>query len=405
MNILEQKSLNERERTMFKSFFIGGFECSTHRGRDGRRHDLIAATQHDRFATEDFQRLKRRGIRVAREGLRWHLIESKPERYDFSSVASVLRASQETGVQVLWDLFHYGFPDDTNPFEPDFVYRFAQFSYEFACFLKRETGDNEPFVCPFNEISFFTHAAGERGFFAPYQQKRGDELKPKLAYAAIEAAKAFRSVFPKSRLMQIDPVFHVIADPWRPWQADEAENYRLAQFEAWDMIAGRKSAELDGSPELLDIIGVNYYWYNQWFLAEDPTAPGETIKMDDSQYRPFRDILREVYDRYRRPIFVSETGTENEERAAWLRYVCEETRAAIADGVPVEGICWYPILNHPGWDDDRYCCNGLWDYPCERGTRRIYQALADELARQQTLFEEFFAARKSPLAKAAFSYL
>lgn len=386
---------------MFKSFFIGGFECSTHRGRDGRRHDLIAATQHDRFALEDFKRLKSRGIRVAREGLRWHLIEPQPERYDFSSVAPILRAAQETGVQILWDLFHYGFPDDTNPFEPDFIYRFAQFSYEFAGFLKTETDDKMPFVCPFNEISFFTYAAGERGFFAPYQQKRGHELKPKLARAAIEAAKAFRSVFPGARMLQIDPVFHIAppSDSWEDWE--KTERYRTAQFEGWDLISGRLQPELGGSMDFLDFIGVNYYYYNQWILADEPELPGKMIEMSDARYRPFREILREVYERYRRPIFISETGTENEERPAWLRYICEETRAAMSAGVPVEGICWYPILNHPGWDDDRYCPNGLWDYPCERGTRIIYQPLAEELARQQKLFAEFFAEREPALAKAA----
>lgn len=386
---------------MFKSFFIGGFECSTHRGRDGRRHDLIAATEHDRFALDDFKRLKSRGIQVAREGLRWHLIEQQPERYDFSSVAPILNAAQKTGVQILWDLFHYGFPDDTNPFDPDFVYRFAQFSYKFAEFLEAETDDEAPFVCPFNEISFFTHAAGERGFFAPYQQKRGHELKPKLASAAIEAAKALQSVFPNARLLQIDPVFHIVppTDSWEDWE--KTEKYRLAQFEGWDLISGRLQPELGGSPDYLDIVGVNYYFYNQWILAQEPEAPGEMIEMSDARYRPFRDILREVYERYRRPIFISETGTENVERPAWLRYICEETRAAMRAGVPVEGICWYPILNHPGWDDDRYCPNGLWDYPCQRGTRIIYQPLAEELARQQDLFADFFAERKPALAKAA----
>jgi hypothetical protein len=32
---------------LFQSWFIGGFECSTHRRRDGRRLDLLASTCHD----------------------------------------------------------------------------------------------------------------------------------------------------------------------------------------------------------------------------------------------------------------------------------------------------------------------------------------------------------------------
>ena len=43
--------------------------------------------------------------------------------------------------------------------------------------------------------------------------------------------------------------------------------------------------------------------------------------------------------------------------------------AEAAAGAPVEGVCLYPVVNHPGWDDDRHCHNGLWDYPDARGER------------------------------------
>jgi hypothetical protein len=55
-------------------------------------------------------------------------------------------------------------------------------------------------------------------------------------------------------------------------------------------------------------------------------------------------------------------------------------------GVPIEGVCLYPIVNFPWWDDGRHLHNGLWDSPNESGEREIYQPLADELARQQRRF-------------------
>jgi beta-glucosidase/6-phospho-beta-glucosidase/beta-galactosidase len=145
------------------------------------------------------------------------------------------------------------------------------------------------------------------------------------------------------------------------------------------MIAGRAQPELGGSESYLDVMGLNYYDRNQWRNF------GKTIWRNESEYRPFREIVTEVYERYRRPLFISETGTENSDRPAWLAYIADEVRAAIKDGVPVGGICWYPILNHPGWNDDRHCHNGLWDYPGPDGSREIYRPLADELERQQKL--------------------
>jgi hypothetical protein len=106
-------------------------------------------------------------------------------------------------------------------------------------------------------------------------------------------------------------------------------------------------------------------------------------------------MLAEVYGRYRRPTFVAETGAEDGARPAWFRYVCREVRAAIEHGIPIQGVCLYPILNHPGWDDDRHCHNGLWDYADADGHREVYAPLANELKRQQRIFDQTLAKRST----------
>lgn len=369
---------------LFDSFFQGGFECSTHRLRNSKRLDEIAATRHDTFARLDYLRLLQRGMRTAREGLRWHLIEARAGKYDFASALGLIRAADETGVQLIWDLCHYGWPDWLDIFEPRFVDSFAQLGHEFAKLLKEES-DRLPIICPINEISFFSWAAGELAHMNPYALGRGDELKEQLVRASIAATEAIWNVNPEARIAQIDPVINVLPeDPANPMQVKAAEAYRLSQYEAWDMIGGRMKPELGGNEKYLDIIGVNYYVHNQWILG------GSSVATDNPRYRPFREIVQEVYQRYQRPLFVAETGIENEARPAWLRYIGSEVRAAIMSGTPIEGICLYPILNHPGWEDDRHCHNGLWDYPNDSGEREIYIPLAEELGKQMTEFEQLF---------------
>ncbi len=56
-------------------------------------------------------------------------------------------------------------------------------------------------------------------------------------------------------------------------------------------------------------------------------------------------------------------------------------------GVPVHGICLYPVMNHPGWDDDWHCPNGLIDYSPVTFEHGIDQALLSELQRQQVEFQ------------------
>jgi hypothetical protein len=176
----------------------------------------------------------------------------------------------------------------------------------------------------------------------------------------------------------------------RPEDKPAAEAYRLSQFQAWDMLCGRLWPELGGHEKYLDIVGANFYPHNQWFYnlkGFQRIRRFTPISRQHPCYRPFREMLTELYERYHRPVFIAETGSENRIRAGWLRYVCGETRAALEAGVPVQGMCLYPILNHPGWNDDRHCYNGLWDYPDEHGNREIYQPLARELKRWQKVFE------------------
>jgi len=78
---------------------------------------------------------------------------------------------------------------------------------------------------------------------------------------------------------------------------------------------------------------------------------------------------------------------EDDERPEWFRYICEQARKALSLDVRLEGICLYPICNHPGWADDRHCHNGLWDYSDNHGHREIYQPLANEIRSQLPSFE------------------
>jgi beta-glucosidase/6-phospho-beta-glucosidase/beta-galactosidase len=383
--------------SLFSSYFLGGFECSTLRRHDGRRLDLIASTRHDRLVVQDYQQLTEHGIYSVRDGVRWHLIETSPGRYDWSSFLPMLRAARDNGVQVIWDLCHYGWPDDIDIWQPEFIHRLARFVTAVARVVRDET-DSVPFYCAVNEISYWAWAGGDVARFHPLARGRGTELKHQLIRASIAAIEAVRDVDPRARFVQPDPVISVTVNPWCAGPGDriEAENYRCAQYQSWDMLAGFIHPELGGKPEYLDIIGVNYYSDNQWMLGgqtadlEGPTRPFQTIELGHPLYRPFRELLVETYGRYGRPILISETGAESGAQLLWLRYVADEVRSALACGVPVEGICLYPIIHYPGWIDDRHCECGLFGIADDQHRRIVDHAVADTLSREQRLFENLF---------------
>jgi glycosyltransferase involved in cell wall biosynthesis len=357
---------------VFRSFVQGGWECSSHRRRDGRRLDLLASTGHDEHAEADYRQLGKLGVATLRDGLRWHRIETQPGVHDFASWTPMLRAARRTGAQVIWDLMHYGWPDHLDVWSEDFVDRFAQFAAAAARRHAEET-DAVPFWCPVNEISFLSWGGGDAAYLNPFAQGRGFELKVQLARAAIAAMRALRAVDPRARFVQCEPLIAVHHDDATGRPRWEAEGWHDAQYQALDLLAGRIWPQIGGEPGFIDIVGVNYYSFNQWLHGGPQVGP------DHPAHRPLSDLLVETYARYGRPILLSETGIEGDARAAWLRMVADEVAHARARGVPVEGICLYPIANHFGWDNDRLCPNGLLGHEPHPGGRLVHAPLAKEV--------------------------
>lgn len=368
---------------LFPSFFMGGFECSTHKFSAERRLDLIRSTQHDRFCGADYERLVAQGMRVARDGARWHLIEGTPGQYDFSSLEPMVRAAREAEILVIWDLLHFGWPDHLDIFSADFVERFGDFVRAVAEWFK---GHAEPpyWFTPVNEISWVAWAGGTAGCINPFATGRGLDLKMQLVRCAVAAIRHIRAVIPDAKFTSVDPIVHVVPTPGHPEEVALAAARNESKFEAWEMLFGRVHPELGGSPGCFDVLGVNFYPHNEWILSEEGRG---FIRTDHPGYKPFRELLADVWSRYRTPLYISETGTEEDQRVPWLRYVCQEVAAAMEAGIAIEGICLYPIVNHPGWADDRHCYNGLWDYANDAGERAIYEPLEAEIHRWQQVFD------------------
>ena len=374
----------DRGPALFQSFFMGGFECGTHRRQDRQRVDVIAATAHDQYAREDYALLFGAGVRTIRDGLRWHLIEKSAGSYDWTSFYQQLDAAKHTSVQVIWDLCHWGVPKDIDLLSEAFAVRFAQFARAAAVLIRdyhRRHGIDFPRVyCPINEVSFWSWVGGDVGAFDPFFEARGPELKGSLVRASLMAIKAIRSVDAEARFIQAEPIIHISAKA--ETEVTQTAVHTASQFEAWDMLAGWHEPQLGGGEEMLDLIGVNYYWNNQWIHEGDRTPPGHR------QHRPLHVMLEQIWQRYRRPIVVTETGAEEGAGIGWLGYVSAEVRQAIRLGVPLLGICLYPVMDYPGWDDERHCHCGLIEASADWSKRWLRPGMCEEMMAQQRLFKE-----------------
>ncbi len=366
---------------MLRSFFFAGFECATGYNAHGEWIDQIAATQHDRYVDEDYQRLREVGIYAAREGVRWPYVDFRGH-YDFSSVWPFVKASRKHRIEIVWDLFHYGYPEDIDLFSEEFPKRFADYCHVTAKFLQSEQ-EGPYYFTPVNEPSYLSWAAGDKGRFSPHCQGRAHDVKIALARAGIQGINAIREVIPEARMVNVDPVCNMVPPMDRPELADETRRYNEnAVFESWDLLCGKVMPELGGSRWHLDIVGMNYYWTNQWEIGMDehPLSP------DDLRLSPLRNLVRRVWERYGGDLLITETGHVDGMRATWLDYITDETQALLKEGIPLKGICLYPILGMPEWHTrHQWTPMGLWDLQHQQVGmhRKIYKPMLEKLRHAQ----------------------
>lgn len=362
---------------MFSSFFLAGFECTTGYNVHRQWVDQVAATQHDRFVDDDYRNLRAVGIRAAREAIRGPLVDTCG-RYDFSTVRPFLKAARRHEIEIIYDLFHFGYPADVDLFSDSFAMRFADYCYAAARYVAGHT-EGLCYFTPVNEPSYFAWAAGDAGLFAPYCYGRGAELKRALVRAAILGIEAIWAASPRARIINVDALCRVAVPPDRPDLMREADAFNSSVvFESWDMLCGRRSPELGGSRKHLDAVGINYYWTNQWELHR----PGFPLSDADPRRWSLRDLVRQVWDRYGGDLLIAETSHRDEMRPVWLREVAQEAMALLDSGVPLRGVCLYPILGMPEWHTpDEWTPMGLWDLVPQSPTlaRVPYMPMLDAL--------------------------
>jgi beta-glucosidase/6-phospho-beta-glucosidase/beta-galactosidase len=346
---------------IFPTFFLSGFECSTFLWHEGGRRDLCEETQHRAHADEDYRMLRELGIAVAREGIPWPLVD-KGGTYDFSYIDPFLAAQRRYGVQPIWDLCHYGYPDPCDPFDDGFAERFAAYARAAARYVAERAHHGPLFFTPTNEPTFFGYMAGEWAWAAPFGKDRDTRRRLTLAMAKadIAAVKAIRADFPDARMVHIDPLIWVVPPRDRPDLAEAAwrESYDDAYL-AWDAIGGLRFPELGGSLEILDIIGFNNYSFGQMeYREQGPHCP---LEPGDDRIRPLCDLIEEGWKKYRRPCLVAETSGLKGGRPDWLNDVVTESLAAVNRGVDLQGVCLFPAVDMPDWGTGEWVHNGIAD--------------------------------------------
>jgi beta-glucosidase/6-phospho-beta-glucosidase/beta-galactosidase len=347
----------------FPSFILGGFECADHINRSGIRVDLLRDTGHDVRADEDYANLAAMGIRSVREGIRWGFVERRPFEYDFTEVLNRIRAGLRHGIVQCWDICHFGYPDDLSPCHPLFSERFAAICQAFVQVFRQEAPTAPLIITPVNEVSFLSWHSGDMRGTVPFAINSGWDIKYHLCKASIAGIRAIRAMDSSAKILLVDPLIHVHPREEFPEDLEVVAQLNEDQFQAIDMILGRICPELGGRADYADMLGFNYYHTNQWLHTAHPLpwAPG-----DHPRLLPVADILERAYQRYGLPLMLSETGHFGEHRSNWLYMIMEACEMALERGIDLRGVCIYPIIDRPDWDNMHVIDCGVWGYDAQK---------------------------------------
>jgi hypothetical protein len=359
----------------FRSFWMGGFEGADHLNAHALPLDMAHASGHADRIDEDYAAAARLGLRTVRESIGWRLAEPAPGRYDFSRAVRCARAAERHGLQIQWTLMHYGTPPEVSLLDDAMVPRFARFAAAAADVLAPHA-DEPPVYTPVNEIGFVAWTVSETNHMHPYRgdpDGRGENtlhsgyaVKRRLVQAALAGIDAIRRVDPRARFLHVEPLVHVVAPHGRPELAALAEQVRGYQWQAWDLLAGRLEPELGGHAEALDLLGINHYHSGQWEVATEARLEWH---LRDPRRLPLSALLAEAWQRYGRPLLLAETSHFGAGRSAWLDDIAAEVERARSSGLPVLGLCLYPLVDRPDWNDPSHWHeSGLYDVASPQAT-------------------------------------
>jgi len=348
---------------------------------EGQQTSGKAVDHWNRFE-EDHDLLVEMGHEAFRFGLEWARIE--PRRGEFDSAAidqyrRMLQSLRDRGIKVCLTLHHWVLPqwvseqnDWRNPDTVEQFLRYVDFAVqEFAEFPDLWITLNEPMVASLAGNLSGDFPPQRRSIFACRQVSRN------MLRAHAGAYRIIHQHCPEARVGLAMAYPHL-----EGWGTPGPEGWyeRLAVwfgkkvvYEAWDrsLETGRFHplfgwGVVDGLRDSIDFCGINYYFRmtprfslrhpRSGFL--DPAALPEGVETNDFQWQIWpegiRHIIDEVWNRFRKPIFITENGIadrDDSKRGAYIVNHLHQLHQAIQEGIPVEGYFHWSFIDNFEWKE------------------------------------------------------
>ena len=337
---------------------IGAFESTFQPCYDV---DVLESSGHVRRRRGDLEALRELGVRRLRYPVRWHRVEQTPGVYDWSEVDAAMAELAELGMSPIVDLVHHtSYPTWLTHSFADKRFGPAYLAYvEAFCRRYPQTVEYTLFNEPFATLWL----AGHEALWPPYGHGNAAfvrvlrEVVPAIAAASRMAAE----LLPNAKHVWVDSCEYHSSAPGRGEAYAAICNDRrtcvLDLFLGHDLDPTRPYLRelleaggedlFDITPGRIDVLGLDYYAHSEWWYAADGAGCAPS-----PQPIGFAALAQQYADRYGMPMILGETNVRGfpSDRATWMKYMAEEYETAVAAGVPLQGFCWFPVIDSRDWD-------------------------------------------------------
>ncbi|WP_019140489.1 family 1 glycosylhydrolase [Noviherbaspirillum massiliense] len=357
----------------------GGIECTVVRIQDQYRNQIKETGHADRM--EDLDAIAALGIKTLRYPVLWETISpDHPDQAEWGWHDKRLARLRELGIAPIAGLVHHGSgPRYTNLLDPNFPQMLARHAERVARrypWIDMFTPVNEPLTTArFSALygHWYPHARDTLTMLrALYIECRATAL----------SMEAIRKVTPHARLVQTEDLGKTFSFPDLKHQADYENERRWLSF---DLLCGRIDARHPwydtfikagiGKSELAffteqpcapDIIGINHYVTSERFLDRRAREYPPEFWTDAV---PYVDVhatrvpyvegltgpearLREVWERYRLPIAVTEAhlGGSRDDQLRWLNQIWKAAVKLKGEGVDIRAVTIWSIFGCVDWN-------------------------------------------------------
>ena len=307
---------------------------------------------------KDLAALKKLGVNHYRFGIEWGRVEPKPGVFNESAIAGYVKMAKDlraAGIEPIVTLWHFTFPDwlydSKNKRKSDFLNPGVEKAWN--GYVTRMAAALAPYVriyVPQNEPNGDLYTSYFGGYWPPALLATPWSLK-KANNVAVAMFRDAAAIVRSKRRDAIIVGIYAIPNWRRNYFQDPTQFvYNMMMHQNWD--------HLDRVADTMDVIGVNYYYSQDASARRFIIRPHGELTSNYTQNgweidpEGFHATLTSVYNRYGKPIVVTENGIGTQSEQKKIRYFREhvnQMRRAMNDGVDIRGYLPWTLIDNYEW--------------------------------------------------------